>query len=59
MHKKPAAAPSHILLLDAWKYWPAGKVLAADHDLLAQLDAEQVKYRAATQRERDLAGVAD
>jgi hypothetical protein len=67
MAKKPAdapqagatetrALPSHIKLLADWGGHLAGRVLAADADLIAQLDTEHAKYRAATAQERSLAG---
>ena len=38
---------------------PAGRVLAADHDLVGKLDVEGVKYREATSFERHVAGFID
>jgi hypothetical protein len=59
-HHKPAhpATPSHVLLQSDWQHHRSGTVLPADPDLIAKLDHEGVKYRAATERDRALAGVA-
>lgn len=67
MAKKPeptAAAPTHVVLLDdllvdGLPYWRAGKVVAFNNQAAKILDVERVKYRPATQRERELAGFAD
>ena len=53
------ALPSHVILLVDWARHPAGRVLAADVDLIGQLDIEGVKYRAATEFERSLGGFVD
>jgi hypothetical protein len=53
------ALPSHIILLVEWAAHPSGRVLAADADLLGQLDVEGVKYREATDFERRIAGFID
>jgi hypothetical protein len=59
-HAKSAhpTTPSHILLQADWQHHRAGTVLPADPALITQLDHEGVKYRAATERDRALAGVA-
>lgn len=56
---KPRALPSHVILLVEWGRHPAGRVLAADADLLGRLDVEGVKYRAATELERRIGGFVD
>ena len=53
----PPSRPSHIILLDDWGRHVAGRVLAADADMLGALDVEGVKYRAATAKECRLAGI--
>lgn len=53
----PAALPEFIFLLDDWGSRLAGSVLRGDHDLVAALDVEGVKYRAATETERGLAAI--
>jgi hypothetical protein len=55
----PRALPSHVILLAEWGRHPAGRVLAADADLVGQLDVEGVKYRAATELERRIGGFVD
>jgi hypothetical protein len=55
----PSALPSHILLLSDWEPWRAGKVLLADQDLAARLEAEKVEFRPATKRECELHGITD
>lgn len=49
------ALPSHVILLDDYARHFAGKVLAADADLISALDVGGVKYRAATPHEISLA----
>jgi hypothetical protein len=57
--EKPAdAAPSHVICLSDGAGFLAGKVLAADAELLAALEKGDVSYRAATPRERSLGGFA-
>lgn len=51
--------PSHVFLLEEWAGHPAGRVLAADHDLLGKLDVEGAKYREASGFERRIAGFID
>ena len=52
-----AAAPStYIVLLDVWSSHPSGKVLLADADTIARLDADRVTYRAAAPTEIALGG---
>lgn len=53
---EPRALPAHVILLADWGEHKSGKVLAADADLIAALDAEHVSYRPATAQERSLAG---
>jgi hypothetical protein len=53
---KPRSLPSHVVLLVDWGRHPAGRVLAADADLVGHLDVEGVKYRAATEFGRRLGG---
>ena len=55
----PRNLPSHVFLLEEWAGHPAGRVLAADHDLVGKLDVEGVKYREATSFERRIAGFID
>ena len=55
----PRNLPSHVFLLEEWAGHPAGRVLAADHDLLGKLDVEGVKYREATRFEQRIAGFID
>lgn len=45
------ALPSHIILLADHGAHMSGRVLRADADLIAQLDAEHAPYRAATESE--------
>lgn len=47
----PARRPSHIILLADHGDHLAGRVLKADADLIASLDAEHASYRAATEAE--------
>ena len=47
----PRDLPSHIILLADWGGHLAGRVLRADAEFLAMLDAEHAKYRAATEME--------
>lgn len=54
-----SALPSHVVLVAEWGAHPAGRVLAADADLVGQLDVEGVKYRAATEFECRLGGFVD
>lgn len=57
---RASAIPRFVILLQDWGDKIAGRVLAADHDLVATLDAEGAKWRVATDVERRLAGfVAD
>jgi hypothetical protein len=53
---QPRDLPRHIILLADWGKQLAGKVLAADADLIAALDAAQAQYRPATAIERSIAG---
>ena len=53
------ALPSHVILLVDWARYPAGRVLAADADLVGQLEIEGAKYRAATEFERRIGGFVD
>jgi hypothetical protein len=55
----PRALPSHIILLAEWGSHPAGRVLAADADLIGRLDVEGVKYRSATEFERRIGGFVE
>jgi hypothetical protein len=50
------ALPTHIVLEADWGGHLAGRVLAADADLISALDLERTPYRPASQRERALAG---
>lgn len=54
-----APLPSHVFLLADWGSHHAGKVLAADADLMAALDLESVSHRPATEFERRIAGFVD
>jgi hypothetical protein len=56
---KHSGLSSHVVLLAEWGAHPAGRLLAADADLVGQLDVEGVKYRAATEFERRLGGFVD
>lgn len=56
---KPRALPLHIILLAGYSEYQAGKVLAANAELVATLDAEGVTYRAATDFERRIGGFPD
>jgi len=47
---------THIILLAEWAGHPAGRVFRGDPDLVRKLDAEGVRYRAATEFERRIAG---
>lgn len=51
-----SALPTHIVLEADWAGHLAGRVLAADADLISALDVERAPYRPATERERALAG---
>jgi hypothetical protein len=53
---RQSTLPSHVILLAEWGAHPAGRVLAADADLVGQFDVEGVKYRPATEFERRLGG---
>lgn len=55
----PAPAPaSHIILESDCGNWLAGKVLRNSADVLAAIEREGAKYRAATPREIAIAGIA-
>jgi hypothetical protein len=55
----PETLPSYIILAEPWTTHPAGKVMEAVPDLLAMLDAANVKYRPATDFERRIGGFVD
>ena len=54
----PTAIPGHVILLEDWGAFLAGRVLAVDEDRYAQLELEGAKFRPASEREVSLAGVA-
>jgi hypothetical protein len=56
---RQSALPSHVILLAEWGRHPAGRVIAADTDLIGQLDVEGIKYRPATEFERRIGGFVD
>lgn len=54
---KPAL-PSHVILLEDWGSYLAGRVLAVDAERYSHLEVEGAKFRAATEREVSIAGLA-
>jgi hypothetical protein len=54
-----SSAPSHVILIDDFREWLAGKVMKADSALLAALIAGGAKFREATPRERSIGGFFD
>lgn len=54
-----AAPLAYVILLDDWRDHKAGKVLAADPDLLSAAEVEGAKHRVATDFERRLGGFVD
>lgn len=49
--------PRYVVLESDWGLYLSGKVLAPDEFMLAALDRDGVKYRAATVREIELAAL--
>lgn len=55
--EKAKPLPAYVLLLDDYGQHLAGKVLAADADLISALETGGTKYRAASPREISIAGL--